>query len=603
MKSINRILFCIALVNQCVLSDIFTVNNVAQFQAALNSSAANGQNDTINVMPGTYNVNPALTFASGENYSLFIRGSGSPVLDGANLGQVLQLSTAAPAADITIDGLIIQHGRADYGGGLYILTQSADILVRNCIINGNTANYVAGGVNLFSNTGSVTVSACSFSMNTSPNTSGYPYGNAGGLFIQTDGAGTTITLMSCTFNQNTSQRDAAGAMLYPLGSNSTVIAESNTFSLNSARESGGGCWIRAPGGNSIVRYRYNNQNGNSCTIGGNGAGTYIQITSGSIDLSDNQFTGNNSVWQGGGLWIEHSGGTMYVYRNRFINNTAGETGAGANMFLDYGTAKIYHNVFNKNRSTSAGGGVNFSTTSGSINIFNNTLFLNSASDGGDVNMYFDNSAARSFFINNILFKSTEPSLSCSGQQTVVAGYCDIMGGAGQPWFGTGCIDRYPYFRDTAGGDFHLQDSIHCANQRFSQCIDAGSPEITDSTINCSWGLNLSRSDMGTYGGKGNIPIGINTFSSEIPGSFVLHQNYPNPFNPTTNIEFSLPRSTFVRLVVFDLLGREVETLVNEDLSAGTFRADWNASSYPSGVYFYKLEASGFAESKKMVLLK
>lgn len=65
MKSINRILFCIALVNQCVLSDIFTVNNVAQFQAALNSSAANGQNDTINVMPGTYNVNPALTFASG----------------------------------------------------------------------------------------------------------------------------------------------------------------------------------------------------------------------------------------------------------------------------------------------------------------------------------------------------------------------------------------------------------------------------------------------------------------------------------------------------------------------------------------------------------
>ena len=603
MKSINRIFYFIALISQCVFSGSFTVNNVTQFQSALNSCASNGQSDTINVLAGTYNVNPSLTFISNENYSLFIRGTGSPVLDGANLRQVLQLTANSPAADIIIEGLTIQHGKADYGGGLNILTQEADIIVRNCSINDNTSNYVAGGVNLFSNTGSVSVSSCSFSRNSSPNTSGYPYGNAGGLFIQTDGSGTTITLSGCTFTQNTSQRDAAGAMLYPLGSNSSVIAELNTFVSNTAKESGGGCWIRCPGGNSAVRYRSNVMNGNSCTIGGNGAGTYIQITSGSIELYDNQFTGNNSVWQGGGLWVEHSGGTMNVYRNRFINNTAGETGAGANLFLDYGTAKIYHNIFNRNRSVLAGGGINFSTNTGSINIFNNTLFSNTASDGGDVNLYFDNSSARSYFINNILYKSTEPALSYSGQQTVTARYCDIMGGTGQPWFGTGCFDRYPYFRDTTGGDFHLQDSVHCGNPRYSPCIDAGNPDITDSIINCSWGLNLARTDMGAYGGKGNIPIGIHTVNTIIPEQFTLYQNYPNPFNPVTKINFSVPVAAFVKLAVYDILGREITVLVNEALLPGIYNVNWNADKYSSGIYYYKLGSFSFTETTKMVLIK
>ncbi|MBZ0203951.1 MAG: T9SS type A sorting domain-containing protein [Ignavibacteria bacterium] len=109
---------------------------------------------------------------------------------------------------------------------------------------------------------------------------------------------------------------------------------------------------------------------------------------------------------------------------------------------------------------------------------------------------------------------------------------------------------------------------------------------------------------------GGPPIGITPISNEVPVDYMLKQNYPNPFNPTTNIEFSLPRSSFVRLVVFDMLGREVETLVNENLSASTFKADWNASNYPSGIYFYRLEVrqagsstNGFVESRKMILIK
>jgi len=98
-------------------------------------------------------------------------------------------------------------------------------------------------------------------------------------------------------------------------------------------------------------------------------------------------------------------------------------------------------------------------------------------------------------------------------------------------------------------------------------------------------------------------IGINNISTQVPNKFVLLQNYPNPFNPATNIEFSLPKQGVVELIIYNALGKQVAVLVNGNLNAGTYRADWDASEYPSGVYFYKLVTQDFIETKKMVLLK
>ncbi len=89
----------------------------------------------------------------------------------------------------------------------------------------------------------------------------------------------------------------------------------------------------------------------------------------------------------------------------------------------------------------------------------------------------------------------------------------------------------------------------------------------------------------------------------IAESYSLHQNYPNPFNPTTKINFDLKNSAFALLRVYDITGSEVRTLVNEKLSAGSYSYDFNASELPSGVYFYQLQADGFVETKKMILLK
>ena len=98
-------------------------------------------------------------------------------------------------------------------------------------------------------------------------------------------------------------------------------------------------------------------------------------------------------------------------------------------------------------------------------------------------------------------------------------------------------------------------------------------------------------------------IGISTISNHVPKTYSLSQNYPNPFNPSTKIKFDVLRSNIVTLKVFDVLGREIATLVNEQVKPGTYEVDWNASNYPSGVYFYTMRTEGYTETKRMILIK
>ena len=91
--------------------------------------------------------------------------------------------------------------------------------------------------------------------------------------------------------------------------------------------------------------------------------------------------------------------------------------------------------------------------------------------------------------------------------------------------------------------------------------------------------------------------------ANIPGDFSLSQNYPNPFNPSTSITYSLPRSSHVVLKVYNILGKEVITLVNEEKPAGNYKVVFNGSNLTSGVYFYKVQAGSFVSTKKFVLLK
>ena len=97
--------------------------------------------------------------------------------------------------------------------------------------------------------------------------------------------------------------------------------------------------------------------------------------------------------------------------------------------------------------------------------------------------------------------------------------------------------------------------------------------------------------------------GISQISSQIPQAFSLSQNYPNPFNPVTNLEFEIPKAGFVSLKIYDMLGKEISSLVNSNLNPGRYKYDFDAGSLTSGIYFYKLEAGNFSETKKMLLVK
>jgi len=98
-------------------------------------------------------------------------------------------------------------------------------------------------------------------------------------------------------------------------------------------------------------------------------------------------------------------------------------------------------------------------------------------------------------------------------------------------------------------------------------------------------------------------VSQNISEGNIPNQFNLSQNYPNPFNPLTKINYSIPKGTNVSIRIYDILGRLVRTLVNEFREAGTYNINFDGSNLSSGVYFYRIEAGDFVESKKMVLIK
>jgi photosystem II stability/assembly factor-like uncharacterized protein len=107
----------------------------------------------------------------------------------------------------------------------------------------------------------------------------------------------------------------------------------------------------------------------------------------------------------------------------------------------------------------------------------------------------------------------------------------------------------------------------------------------------------------TTNGGGIFLVGVASLNNSIASDYKLHQNYPNPFNPVTNIQFDIPKSDFVTVRVYDILGKEVENLVSEFKPAGSYNISFDASNLGSGVYFYRLETNNFAETKRMVLVK
>lgn len=356
---------------------------------------------------------------------------------------------------------------------------------------------------------------------------------------------------------------------------------------------GGGisCWNASPIiRNNIITYNW------SFAVGG---GIYSWYGLGAEPIIEGNIIANNGAssghydGQGGGVWIES--GT--IRRNLIVGNQASQESS---------------------QGMASGGGI--CAGGGPLLIENNTLIDNSALSSGGGNargggLRFWVAEAGDVVIRNniIVFNSSGGGVSGDVDDPTWTGWDYNLVFGNEPYDYDGIepaphdIQADPLFVDRLSGDYHLM-SVVCGDSSDSPCIDAGDPAVFDSILDCDWGLGTEISDMGAYGG-GGIATDIPTEDNPVlPSQLSLYQNYPNPFNPSTTIRYSLPEQSDIRIDIYDILGRRVETLVQKEQPAGYHQVVWdgkdkNGKTVSTGIYFYKLHVNDYRESKAMILIK
>ncbi len=288
---------------------------------------------------------------------------------------------------------------------------------------------------------------------------------------------------------------------------------------------------------------------------------------------------NNGIMQGdaaGGrwsLWRTTNGGVNWDSTGMNIPSTeAGWTGSlqGVGDVVWFGTnaTKVY-------KSTNFGTTWTSSPTTGEVNGY--SIWFNDANNG--------------FVGGTTMQKTTNGGTNWAAHTVPGTGTIQAL---------TGWKTTNTYFMGRANIVYSTTNNGTNWNTVFTA---AGTSQI--------WNFTVSRTGSPyVYGCRANGTIvkyggaftGVTPVTT-VADNYSLSQNYPNPFNPTTNIKFAIPTSGLVSLKVYNMLGKEVATLVSSNLSAGTYSYDFNASNLASGVYFYKLETANFSEVKKMSLIK
>jgi photosystem II stability/assembly factor-like uncharacterized protein len=263
-------------------------------------------------------------------------------------------------------------------------------------------------------------------------------------------------------------------------------------------------------------------------------------------------------------------------------------------------------------------------------------------------------------VTSIFFPTSDTGYLTLGTVVLDVGYIYKSTNSGLNWSNVNTTSiplNSVYFLNSstgyaAGGDFHLYPLIinttngginwqtQVSNQQYSDiytdivftdsttgyCSGYGILKTTNKGINWNYQissnniiykLSMLNSTTGYAVGingtilkttTGGDPVGIKPMNNEIPKSFSLSQNFPNPFNPKTRIKFDVTSNvkremSNVKLIVYDILGQEVATLINQQLKPGTYEIEWDGTNYPSGVYFYELTTENYSATKKLILLK
>ena len=385
--------------------------------------------------------------------------------------------------------------------------------------------------------------------------------------------------------------------------NSQAVIKNNIIRDNVAGGAGGICAsISSP----IIS---NNIISNNTAIGswwGSGLGGGIIFSYSSPKIVNNTIINNEASGEVGGL-----GGGIYGYRasaaliaNNIITNNnsygwfygAGADGGGVYIVVD-SMSVFRNNVVTNNWSSGPwngrGGGI---FCRGPIIILNNTICNNTAYNGDypgvGGGIYCSNSEP--LIVNCILWANTAEvdSQIYWSDGAIQVTFSDIQG----VWEGQGNINVDPLFVGGDPFDYNLQEG--------SPCVDAGTDTIItalgDTIIINDYSGNSP--DMGALESPYIVMV-KDLIIDLIPSHYFLSQNYPNPFNSTTYINYGLSKASKVTIKLYNILGQKIETLIDEYRAAGTYRILWDASAYPSGVYFCQIHVDGYNLTKKMCLLK
>jgi len=532
-------------------------------------------------------------------------------------------------AVVVCTGVTVSNNTAQWGGG--IGAAGGQLHATDCIISGNRAEVWGGGV--AGDFAALFLNNCTFANDTSGWGSGAVHNDHAIAEINNcDFIGNTavfgggyycvfsqVQFNQCNFTRNTAN-DAAGMHV----ENSMLSIDSCDFVQNIAYNAGAAIQYSADTTEFIQPYLVELTHSRfelNYTPNLVGGVTINQVNSDSSLINllvDNCIFASNSADHAASFRIMGSIHNFIVSNSIFTGNDAFRWAAGPFLIVNC-RGQFINCLFSSNHASVGGG----SSTGGGaavaqeaqVDFYNCTFIKNASGFGGGLSIRLGGIAT---VMNSIFWDNTDQQISITTTDSRISSLtinnCNIHHGQDSievdtlsifHW-GEGNMDAEPLFVHPAREDYHLQDS--------SPCIGAGIDSLEISGI---WYLTPnndlegnprpnpagSMPDMGAYESPLAIPVGIWGIGDQIPDQFFLHQNYPNPFNSSTNIEFRIPKNEYVILKIYNVLGEEVATLLSASLLSGSYQYEWNASEYPTGLYFYKLTADNYSEVKKMLLVR
>ncbi|MCP4583699.1 MAG: T9SS type A sorting domain-containing protein [candidate division Zixibacteria bacterium] len=475
-----------------------------------------------------------------------------------------------------IDNMIMDN--TSFGNGGAIACRNSDVVVAGNLISSNLA-----GTNFSGSGGGIHMHQSNANINHNIIVDNRAHGNGGGIYFSESNG-----LIS--YNEIYQDSGYLGGGIHLEDYSNPTVTENNIYS-NIATE--GGAIHLYYECDPIISDNYIHDNIVRLHAAGISCWWYCNPEIASNMISANRCLSLNYPGRGGAIHLFCC--NPVIESNVIIHN---EAAYGGGIVCDNNSnPTICGNVLAYNSATDMGGCYHVDLASHPYSV-NNIIHGNSAglSGGGAYCYYYSGLIAR----NDIFWDNSAPSapeLGYSYSSEIIVTFSDINGG----WPGEGNIDIDPLFRDPDNGDFRLM-AIECGDPYDSPCIDMGYPGILDTILNCDWGLGSERSDMGAYSG-GELAVDINESIVAVPKTTLLAKNYPNPFNAATSIKYELPRQAHVTIEIYDILGRKVASLVDRQQLAGYHQAVWQADGFSSGMYFYKLQAGDYSETKKMLLLK